>query len=399
MERTEIVSLKAAVTHRSDIKVFTLSFLLFIFCLSCSSTTKEDSGEVAGETWVVTVSGKVGFPQQGQILIQEIKNGASGWQDTVALKKDYTYSKRIKLSQPGYYKITFFNRQYVDFILYKSNIEINVDGNDPSGFAEIKGSPEIDIIRKTQNIMRDIESSPEMAKLSQQFSEAAQVKNESRMSELQAAYMKEVTKGQEQVATLLENEPPSLGVINLLQSKAIDADVHFDTYLTVANKLREEWPTYDHAREFVNMVDMMKKLAIGQPAPEIALPDTTGQVVKLSSMKGKYVLVDFWAKWCGPCRQENPNVVRVFHKFKDKGFTVFGVSLDRKKDDWMRAIAEDKLAWTHVSDLKYWQSEAAKTYNITGIPFSLLLDPNGVIIAKNLRGAALERKLAEIFNK
>jgi peroxiredoxin len=169
--------------------------------------------------------------------------------------------------------------------------------------------------------------------------------------------------------------------------------------MAVANKLRKEWPNYDHSKSFIELVDKMKSIAIGQPAPEIALPDTTGQMVKLSSMKGKYVLVDFWAKWCGPCRQENPNVVRVYHKFKDKGFTVFGVSLDRRKEDWMRAIAEDKLAWTHVSDLKYWQSEAAKTYNITGIPFSLLLDPNGIIIAKNLRGAALDKKLAEVFNK
>jgi Domain of unknown function (DUF4369) len=238
----------------------TFSVLLFAFCLSCSSTSKEDSNK---DAWEVSISGKVGFPQQGQILIQEIKNGALGWQDTVKLKSNYTYSKKIKLSQPGYYKITFFNRQYVDFILFKSNIEINVDGNDPNGFAEIKGSPEIDIIRKTQTILRDVESSPEMAKLSQEFSEAAQVKNETKMAELQATYMKEVAKGHEKVAQLLKDEPPSLGVINLLQSKVIDPDQHFDTYLEVATKLQQEWPDYEHAKAFIGMVHKMKSIAIG----------------------------------------------------------------------------------------------------------------------------------------
>jgi peroxiredoxin len=147
------------------------------------------------------------------------------------------------------------------------------------------------------------------------------------------------------------------------------------------------------------MVNAMKATAIGQPAPEIALPDTNGKVVKLSSFKGKYVLVDFWAKWCGPCRQENPNVVRVFNKYKDKGFTVLGVSLDSKKEDWLQAIQQDGLTWTHISDLKRWQSEAAKTYNITGIPFSVLVDPKGIIVDKNLRGPALEKRLVELLGK
>jgi len=377
-------------------------FLLFAISLSCSFSSKQNAEAetaAAGPTWTVTVNGKVGFPQQGQIVIQEMKNGGNGWQDTIKLKSNYTFSKKVPLSQPGYYKINFYGQQTIDLILYKSNLEVNVDGNDPNGFAEVKGSPEIDMIRKVQGILRSGEQSPEIAKLNADFQAALQARDEKKMAALQETYMDVIKKSRDEVAEVLRNEPPSLGVINLLQGGSVlDKDQYFDVYLAVADKLKKEWPDYDHAKAFVSLVNTMKTIAIGQPAPEIALPDTTGQVVKLSSMKGKYVLVDFWAKWCGPCRQENPNVVRVYNKFKDKGFTVFGVSLDRRKEDWVKAIGEDKLTWTHVSDLKYWQSEAAKTYNITGIPFSVLLDPKGVIIAKNLRGPALEKKLNEIFN-
>ncbi|NOS94239.1 MAG: TlpA family protein disulfide reductase [Cyclobacteriaceae bacterium] len=147
------------------------------------------------------------------------------------------------------------------------------------------------------------------------------------------------------------------------------------------------------------MTEKMKITAVGQLAPEIALPNPSGQIVKLSSLRGKYVLIDFWAKWCGPCRAENPNVVRAYNRFKSKGFEVFGVSLDRNKQEWMQAIQEDGLVWTQVSDLQYFNSQAARDYNIQAIPFSILLDKDGKIIAKNLRGAALERKLEEVLGK
>lgn len=136
---------------------------------------------------------------------------------------------------------------------------------------------------------------------------------------------------------------------------------------------------------------------IGSPAPDFSQNDVNGTPVTLSSFKGKYVLVDFWASWCRPCREENPNVVQNFNRFKSKNFTVLGVSLDRAKDPWIQAIADDNLAWTHVSDLKFWSNEVAQLYKINSIPKNLLIDPDGKIVAKDLRGPALESTLCQFL--
>jgi thiol-disulfide isomerase/thioredoxin len=145
------------------------------------------------------------------------------------------------------------------------------------------------------------------------------------------------------------------------------------------------------------ILDDSKIGAIGSEAIEFTQNDTLGKPVSLSSFRGKYVLIDFWASWCGPCRSENPNVVAAYHKFKDKNFTILGVSLDRSKDSWMKAIYDDQLAWTQVSDLKYWSNEVAAKYKIQSIPQNFLVGPDGKIVAKNLRGENLETKLCELL--
>ncbi|HCL83411.1 MAG TPA: hypothetical protein DIC22_05515 [Chitinophagaceae bacterium] len=137
---------------------------------------------------------------------------------------------------------------------------------------------------------------------------------------------------------------------------------------------------------------------VGKMVPELSMPDVNGKQVSISSFRGKFVLIDFWASWCGPCRMENPNVVKAFNEFKGKNFTILGVSLDKDRDSWKKAIAQDHLTWSHMSDLKYWNSQAVETFGFQGIPFNVLVDPSGKVIAQELRGEDLDNKLKQVLN-
>ncbi|MEQ8240939.1 MAG: TlpA disulfide reductase family protein, partial [Cyclobacteriaceae bacterium] len=208
-------------------------------------------------------------------------------------------------------------------------------------------------------------------------------------------YYESVASSQTSLKNYFKDIAPSLAVFYGIGS--LDPEQNFDFYSEIATIYQAEVPNHPFTKDLVYQVATMRKLAIGQEAPEIALPSPDGDLLKLSSLKGNYVLVDFWAAWCRPCRAENPNVVRMYNEYSDKNFEILGVSLDRNREAWLKAIDDDGLKWKHVSDLKYFNSEAAADYKINAIPATYLIGPDGKIIAKNLRGPSLEAKLKEIF--
>ncbi len=298
----------------------------------------------------------------------------------------------------GFYRIKSSQQNFAMLVL-DSNDKVTVTGNfkDLGNTYKAEGSPETNLFIE-YNVLTN-KKNIRMDSLNQAFQQITQtIKMDSlRMDSLSAIFEKPFNAIMSSYNALMAEKiiKNTDKYASIMAVQGMEPDKFVDVYKALDAGLIKKFPEDNNVKMFHEVISKMLATTIGQPAPEIVLPDPDGKEIALSSLKGKIVLVDFWASWCGPCRKEMPNVVKAYAKYKDKGFEIYGVSLDKDKDRWLEAIQKDGITWPQVSDLKYWGSEAAKLYAVEGIPYTVLVDKEGKIIAKNLRGTALEKAIEE----
>lgn len=361
-----------------------LIFIIPVLMIACdTSTVKEKSFTLQGEItayesgWVHMLK-----REQGQFITLD---------STMADNGVFVFEGKIDQARFTYLKLEG-QQNYVTFFLEPGEIELKVSLEN-LGDPEVTGSQSHTVYKDYLDDIKHFDN--RISDLFAEYNSARQAGKQELVEEINRLYdelesekkqyiIRYVTSnsGSPAAAYITLRNLSQLGLGELEQiASAMDPAISRSTYMIDLNQ----------------RVERLRNVQIGQTAPDFIMNDTTDNPVALSSLRGKYLLVDFWAAWCPPCRAENPNIVAAYQKYHEKGFDVLGVSLDRKREDWIKAIHDDQLTWHHVSDLKFWSNEAAALYAVNSIPSSVLLDPDGVIIARNLKGEDLHNKLEEIF--
>ncbi|RNI27764.1 AhpC/TSA family protein [Rufibacter immobilis] len=355
----------------------------------------QKKGVATGDTdKTYRISGKINNMTTGKVYLDELGEQAFVPKDTAEIKKDGTFVMEGTVAEPAIYKLGFENKEGIMLVVDNQSIEITADSGKVAQTYTVKGSKDSELIQQLNGIMQEMQQG--VSALNQQFQQASSAGNQEEMRKLQDQFMDIQRTNQNKLKDLVKANPGSV-VSVYTAGNILNLEEHFPFVDSMSVAFKQALPNSKYTKALDARLGQLRSTALGSAAPDIKLPSPQGPEISLASLRGKYVLIDFWASWCGPCRQENPNVVRMYNKYKDKGFEIFGVSLDQDRAKWLKAIENDKLTWPHVSDLKGWESSAATLYGVTAIPQTVLLDKEGKIIAKNLRGTALEEKLASLL--
>ena len=381
--------------------------VFFVTLISCNSEKQSEGFVVKGK--ITNGAGKT-------VYLDELSASKPVSIDSAVIADDGTYKLGGTTSFENFYMLRLGDRNFVYVAADSVDvITVNGDYDDFHNTYTVEGSTSSKTIKDVDAHLN--EAYNKLNELSKEIQEAKGQENyDSVEAAAQAKYMEILKVENEYLKSVIDKDPSSLGAFWALNQQlgqgnfVVNHSADFDYFEKVDKAMLEKNKNSSIAKQFHTQILQLKQqldaekqananTAAGVEAIDIDLPTPQGINVKLSDLRGKYVLLDFWASWCRPCRAENPNVLANYKKYKDKGFTVYQVSLDKNKADWEKGIKMDGLgAWTHVSDLKYWDCAPAKEYNVRSIPANFLIDPEGKIIATNLRGPALGAKLSELLD-
>lgn len=384
--------------------LFLSSFLPFLFC-SCGNNNENSNYQIKGK--LANSSGEY-------VSLVDVNSNEMKILDSVKVEEDGEFVFTIKVPQKGFYNIQTSPSSFATLvadstekILFEGNAKnlsegCKVSGSTDSeillGFNEFtkKNFKKMETSRMKQDSLRRVYEAFLNTTPDSLFLDSISKMLEPVFNSFSEDYKKLNNETNTYIKNFIDKNTSSFAALAAVQLLNPEKDIAY--FIKVSDALTAKYPGIENLKGFKSYVDSRKKLAIGSPAPEITLNDRNGKPLSLSSLKGKIVILDFWASWCKPCRVENPFVVSLYTKYKDKGLDIFSVSLDFKKEAWLEAIAKDKLSWkNHVSDLKQWKSPVVSLYGFEGIPFACLLDKEGNIAGKNLRGPELEEKIKELL--
>ena len=381
-------------------KKITFIAIASITLYSCSTS---NSGNTSG----FEIKGNLSNSKGESIYLEKLSQQGVAVIDSAIIDEKGEFLMNRVSPKVGFYRLRISNSNFAMLVLDSAQkVNITADARDLGNTFKSEGSPdtklflEYNTLAQGQKVRTD--SLENIFRTAMVTMKLDSLRADSLSKQLQKPYEAMVAQYSEVLAKKIKENPNSFASIMAIQQ--LRPEEYIEVYKILDKGLSERYPDNNDVKSYHGMVqqaEMMvartEAIKVGSEAPELILPMPNNKDLALSSLRGKVVLVDFWASWCGPCRKELPNVKRAYEKYKKKGFEILGVSLDKDRTAWLDAISSEGLTWPQVSDLKFWQSEACQIYAVQSIPYTVLIDKEGKIIATNLRGAELDKKLSEVL--